>query len=91
MQKVARHEEYMLLFPLAAISLQIPNSYHGEYHIKMSEAMMPISVDALNYRAILFDLSKPVIMSPEIFEEAWPYVDFDLYKTSVGHNTCSEI
>ena len=36
---------------------------------------MPISADALKYRTMLFDLSKPVIMSPEIFDEIWPYVD----------------
>ena len=41
----------------------------------MSEAMMPISADALHHRAMLFDLSKPVTMSPETFDEIWPYVD----------------
>ena len=37
--------------------------------------MMPISPDALHSRAMLFDLSKPVTMSPEVFSETWPYVD----------------
>ena len=41
----------------------------------MSEAMMPISTNAFHHRALLFDLSKPVTMSPEMFDEAWPYVD----------------
>jgi len=41
----------------------------------MSEAMMPISADALRHRAMLFDLSEPVTMSPDLFDEAWPYVD----------------
>ncbi|KAF8439569.1 hypothetical protein BGX38DRAFT_1207484, partial [Terfezia claveryi] len=40
-----------------------------------AEAMMPISADALHYRTILFDLSKPVTISPQIFDEVWPYVD----------------
>ena len=37
--------------------------------------MMPISSDALYYRTMLFDLTKPVSMAPEIFDEVWPYVD----------------
>ena len=41
----------------------------------MSDAMMPISVDALYYRTILFELNKPVTMSGEMFDEAWLYVD----------------
>jgi len=41
----------------------------------MSEAMMPISTDALHHRAMLFDLSKPVTMSPKTFDEMWPYAD----------------
>ncbi|KAF8428782.1 hypothetical protein EV426DRAFT_585898 [Tirmania nivea] len=40
-----------------------------------TEAMMPISADALHYRTILFELSKPVTISPQIFDEIWPYVD----------------
>ncbi|RPB25197.1 hypothetical protein L211DRAFT_836521 [Terfezia boudieri ATCC MYA-4762] len=36
---------------------------------------MPISADALRHRAMLFDLTEPVTMSPEVFGEAWPYVD----------------
>ena len=42
---------------------------------KISEAMMPISTDALHHRAMLFDLTKPVTMSPKTFDEIWPYVD----------------
>jgi len=41
----------------------------------MSEAMIPISTNTLHHRALLFDLSKPVTMSPEMFDEAWLYVD----------------
>ena len=41
----------------------------------MSEVMMPISADAIHYRALLFNLSEPVTMAPNIFDEAWPYVD----------------
>jgi len=41
----------------------------------MSEAMMPISADALHHCTILFDLSKLVIMSSEKFDEIWLYVD----------------
>ncbi|KAF8458932.1 hypothetical protein BGX38DRAFT_1325934 [Terfezia claveryi] len=49
--------------------------YHRQ-QIKMStEAMMPISADALHYRTILFELSKPVTIPPQIFDEIWPYVD----------------
>ncbi|KAF8418738.1 hypothetical protein EV426DRAFT_574717 [Tirmania nivea] len=40
-----------------------------------AEAMMPISADALHYRTILFELSKPVTISPQIFDKIWPYVD----------------
>lgn len=40
-----------------------------------SEAMMPISTDALYYRTLLFDLSKPVTLSIELFDEIWPYID----------------
>ncbi|KAF8448199.1 hypothetical protein BGX38DRAFT_1260228 [Terfezia claveryi] len=36
--------------------------------------MMPIA-DALRHRAMLFNLTEPVTMSPEIFGEVWPYVD----------------
>ena len=41
----------------------------------MSEAMMPISADALHQRTMLFELSKPVTMSSQLFDEAWPYID----------------
>lgn len=41
----------------------------------MSEAMMPISAEALQYRTQLFDLAKPVTMTAELFDEVWPYVD----------------
>ncbi|KAF8425213.1 hypothetical protein EV426DRAFT_573443 [Tirmania nivea] len=41
----------------------------------MSEAMMPISTDALHYRTLLFELSKPVTIPTEKFDEIWPYVD----------------
>ena len=37
--------------------------------------MMPISSDALHYRNMLFNLNEPVTMSPELFEEVWPYID----------------
>jgi len=36
--------------------------------------MMLISADALHYRTRLFDLSKPVVMSSEKFDEIWPYM-----------------
>ena len=41
----------------------------------MSEAMMSMSPDAIHYRGLLFDLTNPVTMSPEIFDQVWPYVD----------------
>ena len=41
----------------------------------MSNAMMPIAPEALQYRTLLFDLSKPVTMTPEMFDEVWPYVN----------------
>ena len=41
----------------------------------MSEAMIPISSDALYYRTMLFDLSKPVSISLEKFNQVWPFVD----------------
>ena len=51
----------------------------------MSEAMMPISVEALHNRAILFDLSKPVTMPLAAFDEAWRYVD-SVYTTLRGED-----
>ena len=41
----------------------------------MSDAMMPISADALHHRTLLFELSKPVVVSVKKFNEVWPYVD----------------
>lgn len=35
----------------------------------MSEVMMPMSVDALHYRTLLFELNNPVIISPDKFNE----------------------
>ena len=35
----------------------------------MTEAMMPISTDALHYRTLLFELNEPVIMSIDKFDE----------------------
>ena len=49
----------------------------------MSDSMMPISEDALHHRTLLFELSKPVILSPAKFEEVWPYVD-SVYRTLRG-------
>ena len=49
----------------------------------MSESMMPISVDALHYRTLLFELSKPVVISADKFNEVWPYVD-SVYRTLRG-------
>ena len=37
--------------------------------------MMPMSPDTLHRRGLLFDLTKPVTMSPEVFDKIWPYVD----------------
>ena len=36
---------------------------------EMTEAMMPISTDALHYRTLLFELNEPVIMSIDKFDE----------------------
>ena len=41
----------------------------------MSDAMMPISSNGLNYHNLLFNLDKPINISPEILDEVWPYVD----------------
>ncbi|KAF8419735.1 hypothetical protein EV426DRAFT_676556 [Tirmania nivea] len=41
----------------------------------MSAAMMSISADTPHLRDMLFDLSKPVTVSPETFDNVWPYVD----------------
>ncbi|KAF8458120.1 hypothetical protein BGX38DRAFT_1265408 [Terfezia claveryi] len=41
----------------------------------MSEAMMPISADALHYRTLLFELNNPIVISADKFNEIWPYVD----------------
>ncbi|RPB18236.1 hypothetical protein L211DRAFT_843865 [Terfezia boudieri ATCC MYA-4762] len=41
----------------------------------MSEAMIPISTDALHYRTLLFELSKPVTIPTEKFDEIWLYVN----------------
>ncbi|KAF8424877.1 hypothetical protein EV426DRAFT_701143 [Tirmania nivea] len=40
-----------------------------------TETMMPISADILHYCTLLFELSKPFTISPQIFDEIWPYVD----------------
>ena len=49
---------------------------HPQYHeSNMSEELMPISADALQYRALLFDLNKPIIIPADQFDEVWPYVD----------------
>ena len=37
--------------------------------------MIPLSINALNYRAMLFELDKPVTLSIDIFNEVWPYID----------------
>ena len=37
--------------------------------------MMPIAPEALQYRTMLFELNKPVSMTPEMFDAVWPYVD----------------
>ena len=34
-----------------------------------------MSPDVIHYYGLLFDLTKPVIMSPEMFDQVWPYVD----------------
>ena len=36
---------------------------------------MPISTDALHYHAMLFDLSKPITISPKTFDKMWLYID----------------
>ena len=41
----------------------------------MSESMIPIAVDALHYRTLLFEHSKPVSICADKFNEVWPYVD----------------
>ena len=46
--------------------------------------MIPISSNGLNYRNLLFNLDKPINISPEILDEVWPYVD------SVYAKLCSE-
>ena len=62
----------------------------------MSDAMMPISVDALYYRTMLFELSKPFTISGEMFDDAWLYVDSVYTKLqsellSSGYSTRSEV
>ncbi|KAF8441166.1 hypothetical protein BGX38DRAFT_1272784 [Terfezia claveryi] len=41
----------------------------------MSATMMSIPADALHLRNMLFDLSKPVTISPKEFDTVWPYID----------------
>ena len=41
----------------------------------MSESMMPVSTDALQYRNLLFHLNKPVNMTVELFNTVWPCID----------------
>ena len=46
----------------------------------MSDAMMPIAANGLDYRNLLFNLDKPIVVSSETFhevtsDEVWPYVD----------------
>ena len=46
----------------------------------MSDSMIPISEDALQYCTLLFELNKPVVIPASTFEEVWPYVD-SIYRT----------
>ncbi|KAF8426562.1 hypothetical protein EV426DRAFT_591833 [Tirmania nivea] len=75
------HCKYPLQYPLqisAAISAaNIRYQYLLEILYQMSEAMIPISRDALHYCTItmLFDHNKLVTISPERFDEIWSYVD----------------
>ncbi|KAF8428188.1 hypothetical protein EV426DRAFT_705089 [Tirmania nivea] len=55
----------------------------------MSEAIMPISTDALYYRTLLFELSKLVTIPAEKFDEIWPYVD-SVY-TSLSGGECGHL
>ncbi|RPB21123.1 hypothetical protein L211DRAFT_840957, partial [Terfezia boudieri ATCC MYA-4762] len=41
----------------------------------MSAAMMSIPANALHLSNMLFDLSKPVTISPKEFDTVWPYID----------------
>ena len=41
----------------------------------MSDAMKPISADALHHRTLKSELSEPVVVSTKKFNEVWPYVD----------------
>lgn len=70
-RKGAYHDT--LLFPSYMYqSSLVP--YQSEYHIKISEAMIPISTDTLYYCAIQFDLSKLVTTPLETFDGPWSYV-----------------
>ena len=40
----------------------------------MSNMMMPMPTDALYWRILLFDLSEPVTMPSEKFDEIWPLI-----------------
>ncbi|RPB23747.1 hypothetical protein L211DRAFT_218854 [Terfezia boudieri ATCC MYA-4762] len=65
---VTRHDE---MSPYT-ISPQIPrHRKHTTVNSIKSKClpMMPISADALHYRTILLELSKPVTISPQIFDE----------------------
>ncbi|RPB26073.1 hypothetical protein L211DRAFT_866481 [Terfezia boudieri ATCC MYA-4762] len=50
----------------------------------MSAAMMSIPADALHLRNMLFDLSKPVTISPKEFNTVWPYIDSVYTKLQSG-------
>ena len=41
----------------------------------MSEAMMPMSTEALYYRTLLFELDEPVIMTADTFDEVYIYIN----------------
>jgi hypothetical protein len=50
-----------------------------------ADTLMPLPKGALYWRGLLFELAEPVIMSPEIFDEVWPFVDSVYSKISGEH------
>jgi len=68
---MARYYSLIILFENSSVA----TPYQRKFRIKMSKAMIPLSTDALHRCTMLFNLSKPVTMSPKIFDGMWSYVD----------------
>ena len=86
---VNKQNELSTTLTVAAYCLQLSRRYKQTTLTNMSESMMPVSTHELHHRTLLFELSKPVILQPDKFNEVWPYVD-SVYRSRRGEeSTCN--